>query len=319
MDGMYMEWVLAAGALLLVLRYVVTGSKQGGRSFRLGTAADPATRQLQIRVDGLLAGLKRQLSLEESPHASASMAAASGAIDGLFTKVHFGATSAADGTWLVHVEVELPGALPLETSVSAEGVASAVQQRLAGPDFQVGDPDADQLLRLDGHPADLAAVLSEDVIEELSDLVAYGGSVGGGRLKATLIPDPEWGYDLEELVRWIRLARCLSLRVGERPARLVEHLAPDVPAALRLASAEGLVDHHLNRPETASAEHALTALLHDPSQDTAHRDRAAATLARLRASRGLSGNAGGLAVVDGADGGELALSAQPGQLSVTKD
>ncbi len=307
-------WIVAAGLALLLARAVFGGQDQDRRSFRLGVAADPTSRQLQLRVDGLLARLKAEYGFQDEAPGSGFLAAAAGLVDGLLCRVSFAARADGEGRWLLDVAIALPGGLPASTSVRAEGVRSAVQQRLSGPDFQVGCADTDALLHLDGHPADLAAVLSNPVVDELVDLIESGGSVQGGRLRQTLWPDPDAGYDPDALRRWIRLARALSLRVGERAPRLAQQLHPSLPPALRLAAAEALVDHHLGSPQAAACAPVLDALLHDAGQDREHRNRAASALARLRSALGLSPEAGGLAVVEGS-GGELALAEQGGRLS----
>lgn len=309
-------FAVVVGVVLVGWHAMSRVGSHGGREFRLGVATDPTTRQQQIRLDSLLHRLEAELGLRESPADGADLATAGGTVDGLFTKLHFGSRTDPEGTLLLTLQVEVAGGLPSTLSVGPENVRSSVQQRLAGPDFQLGDPDADDLLRLHGEDADLAALLSRPVARELRELVATGGVVDRGKLRCTLHPDPDRGYDLAEVVRWTRLARALALRPGERPRRLAAHLSPSFPAALRLAAAEALVAFHLNAQEVEAAPGALQALLDDPSLDPPHRARAARALAQYRAARGLRGDAGGLAVVGGA-GGELAVAES--RLSLTKD
>lgn len=313
MLGTYLQWILLAGILLAASR-LLTEWGHGGREFRLGVAADAALRQLQVRLDALLSRLKRELGFEEEAGRSTSLAIAAGVLDGLVLRLHFLHGDLVEDAYDLRLRVEVPTGLSHALVIRREGVRSAVQQRLSGPDFEVGDAEADRELFIDGDPAELAALLDPVVVGELRWLAGCGGSVSGGFLEIPLPGDAEHSFHYDGLLRAIRLARALSLRVGERPQRLAAHLARGLPAALRLAAAEGLAERHAGGEYAGAAERTLADLLEHGAEP--ERARAARALATLRQARGLVPAAGGLAVHEG-EGGALSL-ARGGDLALTK-
>jgi hypothetical protein len=135
--------------------------------------------------------------------------------------------------------------------------------RLDGGPVRSGDPEFDEWARMTGHPADVAAVLNEEVRDLLRGWLHLGrlhvekGEVtvgGGGGLAAP--------KDLRRVTTGcLYIVRALQIEPIDRPRRLARNVAEDPESGVRLRNLRALAEHHSDAPEL---EPTLEAALADP-------------------------------------------------------
>lgn len=153
--------------------------------------------------------------------------------------------------------------IPPSLILRAEGAGAGLRRAFTGEDEQTGDDEFDDVARIDGHPADVAALMNCELRRLLRGRLSRGLlTLRTGRLVVSSEPGEANNPNLKGLARaCIRLIPALELDPSERAARLARNATQEEWADVRLNCLRMLVEHHPEAPELLPA---LQAALADP-------------------------------------------------------
>ncbi len=180
---------------------------------------------------------------------------ARGVVDGLEVRLYTQTEQIGDSSVTWTRAAAESRAIPRSLILRTEGAGAGLRRVFTGDDEQTGDAEFDDVARIDGHPADVAALLDGDLRRLLRGRLAHGLlTVRKGRVVVSGDQRKAYQPNLRGIYRTCaRVARALELDPTQRAARLARNAASDVEADVRLNCLKLLAEHHPDAPELLPA------------------------------------------------------------------
>lgn len=186
---------------------------------------------------------------------------AQGVVDGRKLRLYTESQQAGNAAVIFTRAATSSRSIPRSLVLRAEG--PSLRRVFQGDDEQTGDIEFDDVARIDGHPADVAALMDSRLRQLLKGRLSRGLlTVRKGRVVVSSDPGQAREPDLAALIRVCgRIAGALELDPEDRLPRLLRNAAEDPDADVRLNCLRMAAEHHAEASELLPA---LQAGLADP-------------------------------------------------------